>query len=222
MHALSRLLPVVLAAALLAACATLPKHEIATTDVGSMRLEQVRVTFPENAKIAWPQAGEVLEKEEKAGRPPPPDHLGTFQSYAEHRLAAALDDEARKSLSRLMQGNRPVRLDIDVRFLSIPDVAARTAHVVASAAVGVLLFGPAGTAMANPKGIDMAGSVALVDVKTGATLARYEKVLASVESAQFAREPVDSIATAFVIQVYKWLKQDEWADQFANPSGARS
>lgn len=67
-HALSRLLPVVLAAGLLAACATLPKHEIATTDVGSMRLEQVRVTFPENAKIAWPQAGEVLEKEEKAGR----------------------------------------------------------------------------------------------------------------------------------------------------------
>lgn len=207
----------------LAACVTVPKHEVSQVDVRAMRLEATKVSFAPEAKIDWPQADEVMAKEEKAGTPPPGDHLGSFQSYAEHRLAAALDHEARQSLSRLMQGQRPVRLEITVTRLHIPGVAARTAQVVATIAVSAVLFGPAAGAVAgNVKGISMTGSATLVDARTGTALAALPSVTASAESTQLYREPVDGVAKAYVIQVYRWLSQDGFADALVATNGPKS
>ncbi len=197
-------------ALLVVACATLPKHTLSEADMASLTLAGVKVIFPSEHGVKWSEAAELEAKEKEAPKADLSriDRAG-FRSYAEHRVAAALDTEGHRMIGPMLPGTRPVRLEITVRSLLIPTSQERTGQVIAATALTAVIAGPiaAGVAISTTQGIFMTCDVALVDAASGAVLASVGDVKASSASAQFSGESVDSIAAAVMAKVKGWLSE---------------
>ncbi|MFG1320566.1 hypothetical protein [Xanthobacter autotrophicus] len=195
---------------LCAACATMPKLDLSPEDIPALHLAGVKVTYPANASIQWPEASVLEEKERTAPNPELREvSRGGFHSYEEHRLAAALTTQSFKQVESLMQGTRPVRLEIEIRELLIPTTQERTGRVVATTVLTTVLLGgiAGGYAVAATPGIFMTYDVALVDQNTNKVLASAKVLKASSPATQFSGESVDSIAAAAATQIKGWLTQ---------------
>lgn len=193
-----------------AGCAAGPKLDLSPGDIGGMRLTAVKVAFPANARIEWPEAGtlETVERQVPHGATAPADRAA-YRSFAERRLATALSAETHKAVGPLMQGAHPVRLEIQVHELQIPTAQDRTAQVVASTAATTLIAGAlvGSVVMVSAPGIFITGDVALVDQASGRELAGAQDLKASSPAFQASGEPVDSIAGALAAKIKGWLTQ---------------
>ncbi|MFG1352170.1 hypothetical protein [Xanthobacter autotrophicus] len=195
---------------LCAGCATAPKLALSPEDIPTLHLTGVKVTFAANASIQWPEASQLEEKERNAPNPELRQvQRGGFRSYEEHRLATALTTQSFKQVESLMQGSRPVRLEIEIRELLIPTTQERTGQVVATTVVTTVLLGGivGGYALAATPGIFMTYDLALVDQNTNKVLASASVLKASSPATQFSGESVDSIAAAAASQIKAWLTQ---------------
>lgn len=210
MKSFMRVAAVVTVALLVVACAALPKHTLSEADMASLTLASVKVIFPSEHGVKWAEAAELEAKEKEAPKADLSriDRAG-FRSYAEHRVAAALDTEAHRMIGPLLPGTRPVRLEVTVVSLLIPTSQERTGQVLAATALTAVLAGPivAGVAVSTTQGIFMTCDVALVDPASGAILASVNEVKASSAAAQFSGESVDSIAASVMAKVKGWLAE---------------
>ena len=199
-----------LAVMLCAGCAAGPKLELSSGDIAGMRLAGVKVTFPADARIEWPEASalEAAERQLPHGDGMPADRAA-YRSFAERRLASALSVETHKAVGPLMQGGRPVRLEIQVHELQLPTAQDRTAQVVATTAASTLIGGAlvGGVMMVSTPGIFITADVALVEQASGREIAGAPTLKASSPAYQSGGEPIDSIASAFAAKIKGWLAQ---------------
>lgn len=171
-----RSLAVILVCGLLAGC-QIAKHTLSATDISSMKLAGVRVSFAEGS-VSWPEGMRAWA----VARSIPDHELGERSNDPESRqfvqtlLAGRIKQKLEADFSTRMIGNRPVHLDIKVN-----------SFVVASAAQRVII---GGTHIMNAE-------IRLVDARSGATLADYPGLTATAASGQgLIGATVEAIAEA--------------------------
>lgn len=179
----------------LAGCATV-SHTLSPEQIASFRLTAVNIGFTPDARIAWGDgelayaASRGVASHESSSVADSPEG----KAYLRNAIASKLKPAMQGHLAGLLNGSRPVRVDVTVKEVFVSSVVQRVAiggsHLII-------------------------GDVNLVDAKTGETLVARPGligamgagagVLGVVVDGAFRDEPIDGVAKSFA-QVYRtWL-----------------
>jgi hypothetical protein len=135
-------------------CVTTNQHSLSASDVRSFKLAEVRVNVPIETSVTWYDA--VQEYAQVKAIPNFELNDATdndeFKRWIRDRLAVRVKEAMQQHVSGILNGTRPVRLEVLVRRFEI------------SSAIQRIVVGG---------GYSVAGDVNLVDAKTGAVLASY-------------------------------------------------
>lgn len=185
------------AALLMAGCATVP-NSLSPGEVQSFKLAGVSAGFAPDAGINWHDGYRAYATAKSI-----PDHeianaTGSEEAKAHVRglLGARVKEAMERQMSGVLNGSRPVRIDITVRSFEISSAVQR-----------VLIGG----------GYGMTGDVSVVDAKSGATLVAYPNLVAMVPALQgvggaliqaaydSGNPPADRIVNGFAEKFRDWL-----------------
>lgn len=186
----------------LAGCIT-ANNSLSESDVASMRLAGVVVSFAPDARIQWEDGlrayadSKAVSLEQAATMADTPEAKAFVQGLLTPRIKAGVE----QVLASRLAGTRPVRLDIRVKSLLFPSAIQR-----------VVIGGHRG----------MIADANLVDARTGALIVAYPELNASVYTGQgivgaamqaaidnsAGPSPVDKVSVRYGEIYRNWLLKD--------------
>jgi hypothetical protein len=140
-------------------CVTTAENSLSANDIASMKLTGVNVSFAPDAGVQWEDGirayatSKAITDDQIATATNTPEG----KAYVQTMLAPVIRTGVTKSLNGLLNGSRPVRLDVVVK-----------SFVLASAVQRILIGGGRG----------MVADANLVDAKTGAVIVAYPELRA--------------------------------------------
>jgi hypothetical protein len=143
----------------LTGCVTTAENSLSANDIASMKLTGVNVSFAPDAGVQWEDGirayatSKAITDDQIATATNTPEG----KAYVQTMLAPVIRTGVTKSLNGLLNGSRPVRLDVVVK-----------SFVLASAVQRILIGGGRG----------MVADANLVDAKTGAVIVAYPELRA--------------------------------------------
>jgi hypothetical protein len=179
---------------MLAGCVTV-SNTLAPEQIGAFKLTKVDVVYAPDAVVTWGDGQAAYAAHRGVAHDPfaaaTPDSI----AYERDAIGAKIRASMERKLAPQLAGNRPVRVLVTVRNVSIASPLQR-----------VLIGG-------GQHG--MSGDVEVLDAKTGAVLSTYPKLSGSsvagsgmiqtvIEDAAFDR-PIDRIVDDYTTRYQRWL-----------------
>ena len=183
-------------AVVVAACATLPPHELNVNDIRGLRLERVEVVVDPSARLNWVAMKDQFEKSQKAAA-----SVAAFRSYITPHLNQKARATIEPALKSVLAGSRPVAARITITVLHIPGFVEGFATA--------LVFGP-GSHQSR-----LSARVDIVDARTGAAVVSLPTVDAATQgghalldlqqSGPMSADPVERLFAKLSDRLTSWL-----------------
>lgn len=187
----ARLIIVLGLAISLSACAPKPQqHQLSLAELQSFNISKVDVSTTTASNINWPVKAKEIEGDK-----------AVKSAYVSEEMVKAIKHSYGQELVPLLDGKRKVRVHAQINSVNILSDEERAAQIAIAGVIGGV-GGLLGAATA-PKTVGMNVDVALMDDKSGATLASTRVI--SVVVQEGSRDPGYNLAQQSATDVKKWL-----------------
>lgn len=180
-------------------CVTTNQHSLSASDVRSFKLAEIRVSVPLETSVTWYDALQEYAQVKAIPNFELNDATDNdeFKRWIRDRLAVRVKEALQQHVAGVLNGTRPVRLEVLVRRFEI------------SSAIQRIVVGG---------GYSVAGDVNLVDAKTGAVLASHPGLVyvrmagngigGTLVQAAFdaSNPPATALVTGFAETYRDWLQ----------------
>ena len=195
-----------------AACATIPQHQIPIQEVTSWKLVAIEGEFaPDATMISWPRVNDDFQAKEKERLPAGVVEDSGFKrrrlAYAQAELTERLRHTMEPVRASLTTGQRPVKIAVVVEKLVVPSLAQ---SILLGAAMA-LVVGP----VAAQQKSEMVARATVTDARTGAVLLAYpqrfvqlpsgDKLLSIGDDDRYAKDAVGLMLRTYAKDFGKWL-----------------